>query len=274
MVSVTKIEFTESDQNIEKLVALFTELPRELCCSFISDKLVHSIIQTGKDGTSLIDFGSSFNINFDWSIENFWTPLRPAFRAHVTYHILPSLLETLKSNNLIQYVESLWFFERLQKFIGDKEINYSNQKVFCDILLTGLHLVNVNRFEQESGARGVFQSICLQIRDPNREIDLNQIDWISSCSLPNSCLPGALFRMTNQKSSRGIIFESCMETQFPITALLIAIGSGLDLLLDDFVFDDYLSFGNALSVALAQEPFFTLFQLLSVKPTIGSTLAL
>ena len=110
--------------------------------------------------------------------------------------------------------------------------------------------------KKESGARGVFQSMCLQILDPNREIDLNQIDWISSCSLPNSCLPGALFRMTNQKSSRGIIFESCMETQFPITALLIAVGSGLDLTLNDFVFDDYLSFGNALSVALAQEPIF------------------
>ena len=112
--------------------------------------------------------------------------------------------------------------------------------------------------KKESGARGVFQSMCLQILDPNREIDLNQIDWISSCSLPNSCLPGSLFRMTNQKSSRGIIFESCMETQFPITALLIAVGSGLDLTLNDFVFDDYLSFGNALSVALAQEPFLSL----------------
>ena len=110
--------------------------------------------------------------------------------------------------------------------------------------------------EQESGARGVFQSICLQIHDPKREIDLNEIDWISSCSLPNSCLPGTLFRMTNGNSSRGVIFESCMETQFPLTSLLIAVGSGLDLILNDFVFDDHLSFGNALSVALAQEPFF------------------
>ena len=29
------------------------------------------------------------------------------------------------------------------------KINYTDHKVFCDILLTGLHLVNVNRFEQE-----------------------------------------------------------------------------------------------------------------------------
>jgi len=43
----------------------------------------------------------------------------------------------------------LWFFERLQKFIDQKEINFTDHKVFCDILLTGLHLVNVNRFEQE-----------------------------------------------------------------------------------------------------------------------------
>ena len=63
--------------------------------------------------------------------------------------ILVLEFETLKSNNFIQYVESLWFFERLQKFIDQKEINYTDHKVFCDILLTGLHLVNVNRFEQE-----------------------------------------------------------------------------------------------------------------------------
>ena len=61
--------------------------------------------------------------------------------------------------------------------------------------------------------------------------------------------------MTNGKSRRGIIFESCMETQFPITSLLIAVGSGLDFYLNDSVLDDHLSFGNALSVALAQEPF-------------------
>ena len=66
----------KSDQNIEKLSALFTELPKNLCHTFISDRLVHSIIQEGKDATSLIDFGSSFNLNFDWSLENFWTPLR------------------------------------------------------------------------------------------------------------------------------------------------------------------------------------------------------
>ena len=46
-----------------------------------------------------------------------------------------------------------------------------------------------------------------------------------------------------------------METQFPVTSLLIAVGSGLDLTLNDFVLDDHLSFGNALSIALAQEPF-------------------
>ena len=46
-----------------------------------------------------------------------------------------------------------------------------------------------------------------------------------------------------------------METQFPITSLLIAVGSGLDFYLNDSVLDDHLSFGNALSVALAQEPF-------------------
>ena len=67
---------------------------------------------------------------------------------------LPNLIlalefETLESNNFIPYVESLWFFERLQKFIDQNEINYTDHKVFCDILLTGLHLVNVNRFEQE-----------------------------------------------------------------------------------------------------------------------------
>ena len=75
-------------------------------------------------------------------------------RFHTQLKILPNVIlvlefETLKSNNFIQYVESLWFFERLQKFIDQKEINYTDHKVFCDILLTGLHLVNVNRFEQE-----------------------------------------------------------------------------------------------------------------------------
>ena len=137
---------------------------------------------------------------------------------------------------------------RILKFLGIQPINciiFNFLKSFLKWIIP----------EKESGARGVFQSICLQIRDPKREIDLNQIDWISSCSLPNSCLPGALFRMTNGKSSRGIIFESCMETQFPITSLLIAVGSGLDLTLNDFVLDDHLSFGNALSIALAQEPF-------------------
>ena len=67
--------------------------------------------------------------------------------------------------------------------------------------------------------------------------------------------------MTNGKSSRGIIFESCMETQFPLTSLLIAVGSGLDIILNDFVLNDHLSFGNALSVALAQEPFFEIIDL-------------
>ena len=50
-----------------------------------------------------------------------------------------------------------------------------------------------------------------------------------------------------------------METQFPVTSLLIAVGSGLDLTLNDFVLDDHLSFGIALSIALAQEPFFESF---------------
>ena len=56
--------------------------------------------------------------------------------------------------------------------------------------------------------------------------------------------------MTNSISKRGLIFESCMETQFPITSMLIAIGSGLDLILNENVFEDYQSFGNALSVGL------------------------
>ena len=67
----------KSDQNIEKLAALFTELPQNFCHDFISENLVAAIIEKGKDGTSLIDFASTFNLNFDWSIENFWTPLRP-----------------------------------------------------------------------------------------------------------------------------------------------------------------------------------------------------
>ena len=71
------LNLLKSDQNIEKLAALFAELPQIFCCDFISENLVAAIIEKGKDGTSLIDFGSSFKVNFDWSIENFWTPLRP-----------------------------------------------------------------------------------------------------------------------------------------------------------------------------------------------------
>ena len=71
------LNLLKSDQNIEKLAALFAELPQTICCDFISENLVASIIEKGKDGTSLIDFGSSFKVTFDWSIENFWTPLRP-----------------------------------------------------------------------------------------------------------------------------------------------------------------------------------------------------
>ena len=71
------LNFLKSDQNIEKLAALFTELPQKFCHDFISENLVAAIIEKGKDGTSLIDFGSSFNVDFNWSIENFWSPLRP-----------------------------------------------------------------------------------------------------------------------------------------------------------------------------------------------------
>ena len=70
------LNLLKSDQNIEKLAALFTELPQKFCFDFISENLVAAIIEKAKDGTSLIDFGSSFNVNFDWSIEKFWKPLR------------------------------------------------------------------------------------------------------------------------------------------------------------------------------------------------------
>ena len=71
------LNLLKSDQNIEKLAALFTELPQNFCHDFISTNLVAAIIEKGKDVTSLIDFGSSFNVDFNWSIENFWTQLRP-----------------------------------------------------------------------------------------------------------------------------------------------------------------------------------------------------
>ena len=70
------LNLLKSDQNIEKLAALFTELPQKFCLDFISENLVVAIIEKAKDGTSLIEFGSSFNVNFDWSIEKFWKPLR------------------------------------------------------------------------------------------------------------------------------------------------------------------------------------------------------
>jgi len=88
------LNLLKSDQNIEKLAALFAELPQTFCCDFISENLVAAIIEKGKDGTSLIDFGSSFKVNFDWSIENFWTPLRPVSYP-TQYHSEPKLILVL-----------------------------------------------------------------------------------------------------------------------------------------------------------------------------------